>query len=239
MIFLLAFCFLNWLAQGEINVGLPSGKSLFQLHVERVHRLKRLANRYGFAPSLPIYIMTSSKTHERTVQFFAKNDYFGLAHDQIIFFQQGDEPSLDEDGKLILQTKSSIASSPDGNGGLFSALSRNGIIADMKSRGITYVHICSIDNVLASTADPELVGYCDWKNAQAGAKVMQKVSLGFSFVKPLEFPAPADKGNSNLCPLLSRRILTSKWECSHISMARLMSLNILNSRRRRRRDVTR
>ena len=56
--------------KGMYNIGLPSGKTLFQLLAERLKKLKELAS----CESLPFYIMTSPINHEETASFFKENN---------------------------------------------------------------------------------------------------------------------------------------------------------------------
>jgi UDP-N-acetylglucosamine/UDP-N-acetylgalactosamine diphosphorylase len=47
-------------AKGMYSIGMVSGKSIFQLHVEKVGKIRSLcADSTGQVPSLPIYVMTS------------------------------------------------------------------------------------------------------------------------------------------------------------------------------------
>jgi UDP-N-acetylglucosamine/UDP-N-acetylgalactosamine diphosphorylase len=60
--------------QGCYNVGLPSGKSLFQLQAERLLAVQRLAaaaaagdGAQSQAVAIPWFIMTSPFTHDETL----------------------------------------------------------------------------------------------------------------------------------------------------------------------------
>jgi UDP-N-acetylglucosamine/UDP-N-acetylgalactosamine diphosphorylase len=107
--------------KGLYNIGLPSNRSLFQLLVERLLRLKRLAGDAteksmlsDETPSLPFYIMTSPMNHEETLQYFKDNNYFGFPKNDIMLFQQGMLPCLTENGKIIMETACTVAMAPDG-----------------------------------------------------------------------------------------------------------------------------
>lgn len=66
--------------------------------------------------------MTSEHTKDPTQQFFEKHNYFGLSSENIIIFEQNTLPTLDFEGKIYLSAKHRISRAPDGNGGLYAAL---------------------------------------------------------------------------------------------------------------------
>jgi len=138
--------------------------TLFGLLASRLHKLSQLAQ----APStIPVYIMTSPLNDATTRAYWKANDNFGL--DTVVFFTQGMLPCLTQsDAKIIMETPKRMAMAPDGNGGVYTALP----LADMKARGVQYVHAFSIDNALTLPADPVFTGFCIHQQADVGNKVV-------------------------------------------------------------------
>lgn len=158
------------LPKGCYDIGLPSHKSLFQLQAERLMKLGQLSG-----SPIKWYIMTSGPTHQNTVDFFEASKYFGMDRSLVTFFQQGVLPALTNDGKIFLQTKSTLALAPDGNGGIYAALKRDGIIDEFERNGVEYVHMHSVDNCLVRMADPVFVGLCLERNVDCASKSVPKV----------------------------------------------------------------
>ncbi|KAJ4841845.1 UDP-N-acetylglucosamine diphosphorylase 1 [Turnera subulata] len=167
--------------KGCFNIGLPSGKSLFQLQAERILCVQRLAAQAanegsGGSVSIHWYIMTSPFTDEATRRFFESHKYFCLEAEQVTFFQQGTIPCVSKDGRFIMETRSKLAKAPDGNGGVYTALKYSKLLEDMASRGIKYVDCYGVDNALVRVADPTFLGYFIDKGVAAAAKVVRKVT---------------------------------------------------------------
>ena len=159
--------------KGMYKIGLPSGKTLYQVQVERVLRLQRMAdNKFGTSSSrIMMYVMTSEHTMGPTVKFFEDHAHFGMDPANIKFFEQRMIPCFADDGKIILETKAKVARAPDGNGGLYWALKNEGTLDHMVEQGVKYLHVYCVDNVLVKVADPVFMGYCIAKGAEAGNKV--------------------------------------------------------------------
>jgi hypothetical protein len=102
--------------------------------------------------------MTSEANYEATVEHFEENDYFGLNPDDVIFFKQGMWPGMTAEGKIILDRPDHIFMSPDGHGGVISALKANGCFADMRKRGVNTIFFFQVDNPLVEVADPAFIG---------------------------------------------------------------------------------
>ena len=107
--------------KGMYNIGLPSGRTLFQLLCERLQRLETIAattvatgDERGEKCTIPFYIMTSPINHQQTVEFFKNNSFFGLPESDVKFFQQGMLPCLTDDGKIIMEASSKVSMAPDG-----------------------------------------------------------------------------------------------------------------------------
>lgn len=157
--------------KGTFDMGLDSHKSLFELFCDK---LKIARDKYGVV--IPWYIMTSKENNADTVRFFEKNDFFGYEEGIRIFFKQGEFPMIDTNGKVIIGENGLIKEAADGHGGLFEAMVKNGVLADMKERGVEWIFSCAVDNPLAKLVDPLLVGYAAINDMKAASVSIVKNS---------------------------------------------------------------
>lgn len=155
--------------KGAYQIGPLTEVSLFHIHA---HKIRALGERYG--KPVPFYIMTSESNDAATRAHFEQHKHFGLEPDNVQFFMQGKWPALDADGKVILESPGQIFFSPDGHGGTLSALLNNGMIDDMKSRGLTTLFYFQVDNPLIEVADPAFIGLHGLRNADISLKVCAK-----------------------------------------------------------------
>lgn len=109
--------------KGTFDIGLESHKSLFELLSDS---LKEQGKKYDV--TIPWFIMTSEENNDDTINFFAKNRYFGYQKDKnIFFFKQGELPMVDTEGKILIGENGLIKEAADGHGGIYEALVKNGM----------------------------------------------------------------------------------------------------------------
>ena len=155
--------------KGAYPIGPVTGVSLFYFHARKV-----LALSVKYAVRVPFYIMTSMGNYDATVAHFEENDYFGLDPQDVIFFRQGMWPGMTGDGKIILDAPGHIFMSPDGHGGMISALKANGCFADMKKRGVKSLFFFQVDNPMVEVADPAFIGLHTIEKSEYSLKLCAK-----------------------------------------------------------------
>jgi UDP-N-acetylglucosamine/UDP-N-acetylgalactosamine diphosphorylase len=144
-------------------------KPLFQVFAEKI---LAAGKRYG--KPLHWFIMTSHQNHAATEAFFAEKLYFGLDPSRVHFFRQGRMPAVDFSGKILLETQSSIALSPDGHGGSLRALERSGSLDLMEAEGIDTLSFFQVDNPLVRCIDPSFIGWHLNGNSEMSSKTVPK-----------------------------------------------------------------
>ena len=147
------------------------GKYLFEILVDNLQEANQKYNTI-----IPWYIMTSIENNKDTVEFLEKHNYFGYPKENVIIFTQSELPLVDVDGKLLISKDLKIKEASDGNGGTYSSLRASGSLANMKERGIKWVFIGGVDNVLLKMADVTLLGMAIKKNVQIASKSVVKAN---------------------------------------------------------------
>jgi len=155
--------------KGAYPIGPVTGKTLFRYHAEKIHNLQR-----NYETVIPWYVMVSPTNDEQTREFFREQDYFGLNPANILFVRQKTVPCVDESGKIILDTPSQPAVSPNGHGGSIEALVEGGAIKHAQERGIDTICYFQVDNWAVKVADPWFIGYHCLANAAMSSKNHRK-----------------------------------------------------------------
>ncbi len=155
--------------KGTFRVTPLKQKPLFQVFAEKI---LAAGKRYG--RPLHWFIMTSHANHAATEAFFAENRHFGLDAARVRFFRQGRMPAVDFAGKILLETKASIAMSPDGHGGSLRALERSGSLDLMEREGIDTLSYFQVDNPLVRCIDPAFIGWHLLGGSEMSSKMVPK-----------------------------------------------------------------
>lgn len=158
--------------KGVYNVGLTRELYIFQCLINNLMEVVRQADAW-----VHLFVMTSDKNHDVTVKFFQEHAFFGYRPEYVHFFMQKMALAVDYDGKIYLEEKGKMASSPNGNGGWFISLKEAGLLESVvHAQGIEWLNVFAVDNVLQRIADPCFVGATMEKNCTAGAKVVRKAA---------------------------------------------------------------
>lgn len=157
-------------AKGMYNIGETKELYIFEQLIANLKKVTSAADAW-----VPLYIMTSEKNDEQTREFFREYDFFGYNPDYVKFFVQEMVPAVDFDGNVLVEAEDSLAMSPNGNGGWFKSLIKAGYDADLKEKGVEWLNVFAVDNVLQQIADPVFVGATIESGCVSGAKVVRKV----------------------------------------------------------------
>ena len=153
------------------DIGLTHPVYIMQRLVENLMDVVRAAGVY-----VPFFIMTSDKNHDKTVAFMEKMDYFGYDRSKVWFFKQEMAPAADRDGKVYMEAKDRISTSPNGNGGWFLSFKRSGLLDKVHELGIEWLNTFAVDNVLQRIVDPVFVGATIASGCACGAKTVRKAA---------------------------------------------------------------
>ncbi|MFI3200518.1 MAG: UTP--glucose-1-phosphate uridylyltransferase [Eubacteriales bacterium] len=155
--------------KGMYNIGLTRDCYIFECQIRNLLDVVEETGAW-----VPIYIMTSESNQEATMKFFKEQNYFGYQEESIIFFVQEMAPVTDFTGKVFLESKSRIASSPNGNGGWFASMANCNLLEGLYAKGVEWINVFAVDNVLQRIVDPCFVGATLESGCTVGAKVVRK-----------------------------------------------------------------
>ena len=155
--------------KGMYNIGVTKEMYIFE---RLISNLMDVVNEAGVW--IPLFIMTSDKNKEATENFLREHEFFGYDEDCVWFFKQEMAPASDYNGKVYLEEKWKISTSPNGNGGWYSSMDREGILDIVSLKGIEWLNVFAVDNVLQRICDPVFVGATIDRDCAVGSKVVRK-----------------------------------------------------------------
>jgi UDP-N-acetylglucosamine/UDP-N-acetylgalactosamine diphosphorylase len=153
------------ISKGEIPITPVTKKSLFCLLCEKIRAVE-----IEYNSSFPLYIMTNQSTHSSIIDYFKKENNFGLK--EVYFIPQSMLPALDFAGRILMESKSSIFWAPTGHGSALEIMFD--ILPRLKEREIEHIFYFQVDNPLVNIGDEIFLGLHILKNADISLKVIRK-----------------------------------------------------------------
>lgn len=157
--------------KGMYNIGRTKELFIFECLFKNLMEVTKDAG-----ANIHLFVMTSEKNHNQTVAFLKEKKFFGYDESFVHFFKQEMAPAADYNGKIYLEEKGRIATSPNGNGGWFVSLKKAGYLDLLHKNKIEWLNIFAVDNVLQRIADPLFVGATIQKGCSVGSKVVRKAA---------------------------------------------------------------
>ena len=155
--------------KGMYNVGLTRELYIFECLINNLLEVVRQADTW-----IHLFVMTSDKNNDATISFLKEHKFFGYQEEYVHFFEQEMAAATDYSGKMYLEEKGKLSTSPNGNGGWFISMKNAGLLDFVEKQGIEWMNVFAVDNVLQRIADPCFVGATIEKNCTVGAKVARK-----------------------------------------------------------------
>ncbi len=155
--------------KGMYNVGLTKELYIFECLIHNLLDVVRKADAW-----IHLFVMTSDKNNDATIGFLKEHNYFGYQAEYVHFFKQEMAAATDYEGKIYLEEKGKLSTSPNGNGGWFISMKNNALLELIHHEGIEWLNVFAVDNVLQRIADPCFIGATIQKNCVVGAKVVRK-----------------------------------------------------------------
>lgn len=168
------------LAGGQgTRLGFNGPKGIFQVFDEDkttffslyVNRIKSYEEKYSC--KIPIYIMTSEENNLQTIKYFQENDYFGKKN-EISFFSQDKLPMFLKNKNIIIDENKRVKFASNGHGNVFEAMKKNNIISEFKNKGVKYVLITGLDNILMKPVDEIPLGIMIDRGVKSIGKSVKK-----------------------------------------------------------------
>ena len=156
--------------KGCYNIGETKDVFIFQRLFENTLEVVKQAGNF-----IHFFIMTSEKNDKETREFLKNHNYFGYDEKFVHFFTQEMAPCVGADGKILLEAKGRVATSPNGNGGWFVSLLKDEAARKaLEESKVKWVNIFAVDNVLQRIADPIFFGAVLKEKCELGGKVIRK-----------------------------------------------------------------
>lgn len=158
--------------KGMFNIGVTKDLYIFECLINNLLEIVKMSGTW-----IHLFIMTSDKNNETTINFFKAKNFFGYNSNYVSFFVQEITPTTDFNGHIYMEAKNRISTSPNGNGGWYKSIVNSNINEIIKCEGIEWLNVFAVDNVLQKIADPYFIGATIMSKCNAGAKVIKKNAI--------------------------------------------------------------
>lgn len=127
----------------------------------------KIADIRAAGSKVPVYVMTSSATHDRIVQQVREEGFTGVE-----CFSQYTSLRLTPKAEIFLEN-GKPSPHATGHGDLTFALNESGVLEQMRKAGATTIYISNVDNI-AATLDPAVIGAHIASEAEMTVEVVRK-----------------------------------------------------------------
>ena len=155
--------------KGMYNIGITKDVYIFERVISNLLDVVKETSSW-----IHLFVMTSDKNHEKTVEFLNQHKFFGYQEKYVHFFRQEMAPAADYEGLVYMEGKGNTANSPNGNGGWFSSMKTMGMLDIVKKEQIEWLNVFGVDNVLQRIADPCFAGAAISRQCSVASKVVRK-----------------------------------------------------------------
>lgn len=208
------------LGYGGIKVSLPTETTTntcyLELYIRQILSRQAASNAIaGTETKVPLAIMTSGDTHERTVELLELNNYFGMDEDQVTIMKQEKVPALlDNDARIarVDGSRYKIQTKPHGHGDVHALLASTGLAQKWAKEGRKFIAFFQDTNAMCFKVVTAAIGVSSGNSLacnsltvprEAGAAVgaiarLRKAATDESIVINVEY--------NQLAPLLKKTI---------------------------------
>jgi UDP-sugar pyrophosphorylase len=126
---------------------------------------------------IPFAIMVSDDTHQKTIELFQQNSYFGLNPDQVSFMKQDKVAALlDNSARIALNETNpyEVNCKPHGHGDVHSLLYQTGLAQRWQASGVKWLFFFQDTNGLALTSLSAMLGVSIQKNLHLNSRAIPR-----------------------------------------------------------------
>jgi UDP-sugar pyrophosphorylase len=159
----------------EIPIDIITHNSFLGYYIEYILAFEK---RFGNGKRIPLLIMTSDDTHQRTKDLLAEHEYYGMKSDQVTLLKQEKVPALlNSDCHFAVSEKDfQIETKPHGHGDVHTLLYQSGMERKWFEQGKKWIVFFQDTNPLVFRCLPAILGVSKAKNLEMNSLVVPRKS---------------------------------------------------------------